>query len=146
MVLKPEKRERNERTVRRFFDELVGGGDYGVADEVLTENYVRHELGPNPDMTGREAFVEFVDGFKDAFGDARVDIDELLVVDDYVVVRATERGTHDGEFMGIEPTGNEFEIGGIVIHRLEDGKIAETYACWDLLDMLRQLGVDPVAG
>ncbi|WP_224336573.1 ester cyclase [Haloprofundus halobius] len=138
-----DREKRNERTVRRFFDELVGDGDYDVADELLTENYVRHEMGPNPDMTGRRAFVDFIEGFKRAFSDVRVDVDELLVVNDYAVVRATERGTHDGAFMGLEPTGEQFEIGGIVIHRLEDGKIAETYACWDMLGLLGQLGVDP---
>ncbi|KTG10256.1 hypothetical protein AUR64_11785 [Haloprofundus marisrubri] len=145
MAHEAEYRERNERTVRRFFDEFVSGGEYDVADEVLAENYVRHEMGPNPEMTGRDAFVEFIDGFRSGFDDARVDIDELFVGDEYVVVRATERGTHAGEFMGLAPTGETFEVGGIVIHCLEDGKITETYACWDVLGMLRQLGVDPLA-
>ncbi|WP_224450034.1 ester cyclase [Haloprofundus salilacus] len=146
MAQRTEERERrNETTVRRFFDELVVEGNYDIADEVLTETYVRHEMGPNPELTGREAFTAFIEGLRGGFSDVRVDIDELLVVDDYVVVRATERGTHDGEFAGLPPTGEQFEVGGIVIHRLEDGKIAETYACWDMLGMLRQLGVDPLA-
>ncbi len=65
---------------------------------------------------------------------------EVLADGGYVAFRATEIGTHEGEFMGIEPTGRRVEMEGTVIHRLEDGKVAETWAQFDVLGLLRQLG------
>lgn len=47
---------------------------------------------------------------------------------EYVAFRTIETGTHEGEFMGIEPTGREVRMEGNVIHRLEDRKVAETWA------------------
>lgn len=52
-------------------------------------------------------------------------------------------GTNEGAFMGLEPTGNEIDIMGIGVVRVEDGKVAERWANFDLFGMFRQLGVDP---
>ena len=65
---------------------------------------------------------------------------EIVAEDDFVAVRMTQRGTHEGTFMGIEPTGNAFEIEAMAFVRLEDGKIIERWGRPDLPDLLRQLG------
>ena len=59
---------------------------------------------------------------------------------EYVAFRATETGTHEGEFVGIEFTGREVEMEGNVIHRLEDGKVAEVRVQFDMLGLLKQRG------
>ncbi len=129
--------------VRRFFDELVNEGDFTAVDEILAPEYVRREAGSDEVMRGPEAFEAFITDARRAFSGMEVTIDEMLVADGAVVVRARERGTHDGEFMSVEPTGERVEVEGIVIHRVDDGRIVETYACWDMLGMMRQLGVVP---
>lgn len=53
----------------------------------------------------------------------------------------TQRGTHGGAFMGIEPTGDAFEIDAIGFARLEDGKIVERWGRPDLQGLFRQLGL-----
>ncbi|MEA5389127.1 ester cyclase [Haloarculaceae archaeon H-GB11] len=55
----------------------------------------------------------------------------------------TERGTHDGEFMGMEPTGKEYEIQTTAFLHLEDGKVAEWWIQPDTLGFIQQLGVNP---
>jgi predicted ester cyclase len=53
-------------------------------------------------------------------------------------------GTHQGDFRGIEPTDSSVEIQGNAMHRVRDGRIAETWATWDFLGLLTQVGVvDP---
>ena len=56
------------------------------------------------------------------------------------------RGTHLGELNGIAPTGKRMDCTGIVISRMEDGKIAEDWANFDDLGMMQQLGVIPEPG
>ena len=62
---------------------------------------------------------------------------------DKVVTRWTGRGTHQGELMGISPTGNQLEITGLTIDRIEGGQVVETWDQYDTLGMLRQLGAIP---
>lgn len=133
----------NKEVVRRLIGDLVNDERYDVAPEIIAEGYVRHENGAMEKPSGPEDFVAALKGFRTAFPDFEMSIDGLIAEDDLVSFYATQRGTHEGPFMGIEPTGKEFETGGNVTHRIEDGKIAETWATFDYLSMLRQLGAVP---
>lgn len=129
--------EENEEVVRRYVEEVVDGGDRDAAEELIAPDYVRHDEQYDPG-----GVVEMLQAFE-AFPDHEVTIGKLLADDEYVMFTAVARGTHERGFMGIEPTGRSFETSGMVIHRLEDGKIAETWANWDILGMLHQLDIDP---
>jgi predicted ester cyclase len=73
-------------------------------------------------------------------------IEDVLAEGDHVITRVTGRGTHLGEWMGIEPTGREVRSKGIDIDRLEHGRIVEHRGEADTVGMLVQMGVDPFAG
>jgi predicted ester cyclase len=60
-----------------------------------------------------------------------------------VTVRWTGSGTHVGDVNGIPPTGKSVRVDAIAIHRIENGKIAETWEVWDTLGFMQQLGVVP---
>ena len=70
-------------------------------------------------------------------------IDEQLAEGDLVASRWTGRGTHQGELMGIPPTGKQVTVSGITISRVKNGKVVEEWSNWDTLGMLQQLGVVP---
>lgn len=72
----------------------------------------------------------------DRVWDEAIEDGEMAVVDRYRM-----RGTHEGEFRGIPPTGAEVEFTGIIIHHLEDGEVVEDVAEFDALDVMEQLGV-----
>lgn len=132
--------ERNEETVRRFVREIVNGGNYDAADELFAEGYVRHDPTIPEEKRGPEGFRETVEAFRSAFPDVEMTLHEVVCDGEYVAFRATETATHEGEFMGVEPTGKEVRMEGNVIHRLEDGKVAETWAQFDMLGLLEQVG------
>jgi predicted ester cyclase len=73
-------------------------------------------------------------------------IEDLLSEGDKVVLRFTFRGTHQGEFMGIAPTGKQVTMSGINILRIADGKIVEMWNQEDVLGMMRQIGAIPEPG
>lgn len=72
--------------------------------------------------------------FAEAFPDSFYSIEDLIAENDRVVLRVTTRGTHRKEFHGIAPTNRKVEFTGIIIYRIQDGKILE---CWDEIDFAR---------
>jgi steroid delta-isomerase-like uncharacterized protein len=78
-----------------------------------------------------------------AFPDAEVTIEDQLAEGDKVVTRWTGRGTHQGELMGVPPSGNRVEVPGITISRIEGGKIVEEWENYDALGMMQAIGAVP---
>ena len=77
------------------------------------------------------------------FPDHRFDIDDAAADGETVAVRGTMTGTHEGELMGLSPTGRCVAAQQSHWFRIEDGKVAEHWAVRDDLGMLQQLGVMP---
>ncbi len=70
----------------------------------------------------------------------------MVAEDENVAIAYTGTGTHRGNFHGIAPTGKKIDVSAISIHRMQAGKIAETWEVWDTLGFLQQLGVVPQMG
>jgi steroid delta-isomerase-like uncharacterized protein len=109
--------------------------------EVYADTFVMHE--PGEDVRGIEGLTQFVSTIRSALPDLRVTLDDDIAEGEKVVSRWRAQGTHQGELMGIAPTGNEVAITGITIHRIEDGKIIEEWENWDALGLMQQIGAVP---
>lgn len=131
----------NKELVRGAVNDMLVEGQWDRVDEYIAEDYVGHTVAAPEDIRGRDGFEEFYSGMQTAFPDIEVEIQELIAEDDKVVQRSRQSGTHEGEFMGIEATGNTFDVSGIVIYRIKDGKIAEDWVQSDMMGMMEQLGV-----
>ena len=127
--------------VDRVWNEAVESGDLDVIDDALTDDYVGHTPGAPGGIRGPDGFKRYVRTLREAFPDLAVTVDDRLVAEDAIVDRYTMRGTHEGEFEGISPTGAEIEFTGIVIHYVENGKVRKDVSEFDVLDVMRQLGV-----
>ena len=74
----------------------------------------------------------------------RMDVEDLIADDDKTVARVTATATHQGEFMGVPPTGKRVEIQLIDIMRFDDdGLVCEHWGVADMLSLMQQLGVVP---
>ena len=131
--------EDNKTLVRTAFDEIFNKGNFEAADKFFSAHYVNHTPFPGhvpgPEGVKRAAFL-----LRDAFPDFHVAIDDLVAERDKVAVRVTERGTHYGEYMGIEPTGKQVILTGIDIFRISGGEFIEGWLCGVQEGILRQLG------
>jgi steroid delta-isomerase-like uncharacterized protein len=126
--------------VDRFTDKAWNGGNLDVIDELFSEEYVGHDA-PNPEpVRGTEGMKNFLRMYHAAFSDARIVLDDVLVDGDKVVTRWNCTGTHDGDLMGIPPTGSSVMFTGIRILRVADGKIVEGWVNWDVFGLMKQLG------
>jgi steroid delta-isomerase-like uncharacterized protein len=131
----------NKEIVRRLVVE-PWEGDFGVIDELVAPKYVGHDPA-QPDTQGPQGIKEFITGYLTGFPDGKITIDEQLAEGDLVATRWTGRGTHQGELMGIPPTGKQVTVSGITISQIKNGKVVEEWSNWDTLGMLQQLGVVP---
>ena len=130
----------NKKMVRRLVVE-PWEGNLGVIDELVASNYVGHDPA-QPDMQGPEGIKEFITGYLAGYPDGKITIDEQLAEGDLVATRWTGRGTHQGELMGIPPTGKKIEITGYGTYYFENGQITWDTIVFDGLDALEQLGVN----
>ncbi len=125
--------------MRRFVAEVMNKGNFDVVDEIVHPDYVYRN--PDEELHGTAALKAFLAGYHAAFPDLRMAIDELIVADDKAVIFFTLTGTHEGELMGIPPTGKQMRVHGVVRSRFEDGRIVEEWELLDQLAILTQLGV-----
>lgn len=128
--------------VRRFYDEVVNGGNLDLIDELVAEDFVDHEEFPGM-ATDREGVKAFMGMMQEAFDGFRIDAEQLVAEGDIVAARITMRGTHSGEFMGVPATGKQIEVPGFDMVRFADGKVAEHWGVTDAMTMMQQLGALP---
>lgn len=134
----------NKELVRRVVEEVFNGGEVDRIDEYVSSDYIGHSSAVPEDIHGREGYKDFVRMVRSASSDFEVTIDELLADGNKVIQRSHQAGTHDGQFLGLEPTGVEFEFPGIVIYEIDNGEIVEEWSQADMMGLMEQLGgIDP---
>lgn len=138
----------NIELVQHFYDDVWNDRDHAVLKKIFAEDVETVSSAADPEgmpegLAGLEALIGMYHG---AFSDARIEVEEIFASGPWVTVLWTGRGTHDGEFVGIPPTGNEVEVTGIDVHRVEDGRIVESRSEFDALGFMVQLGqMEPFA-
>ena len=135
----------NKALVRRFYEE-IDQGNLDAMDELVAEDYLDHSPPPFPGLgPGREGFKQAFRIFWEATPGRHV-IEDQVAEGDKVLTRLTAYGRHEGDLPGIPRTGNELTMTATVIHRIEDGRLAEKWSDKDALGFLQQLGVLPRLG
>jgi steroid delta-isomerase-like uncharacterized protein len=134
--------EDNKALVRRFVDEVQSAGNTGLIDEICSPEFVNHSTPPGT-PTDREGIKVVTAIFRRAFPDSYFTVEDMVAEGDKVATRKTFHGTHEGEFMGIPPSGRTVTMGLIDIVRISEGRVVEHWSMGDNLGMVRQLGVVP---
>ena len=133
--------EESKVIIRRWFEDLFNEGNLDVADEIVAPNHVAHDPALPDVLSGPEGQKHVVSLYRGAFPDAHITVEHQIAEGHEVVTRWT--GTHQGEIMGVTPSGNRVEVPEITIVRVSGGKIEETWTSYDTLGMLRQIGAIP---
>jgi steroid delta-isomerase-like uncharacterized protein len=135
----------NKATFSRFH-EAVNSGDAELIsktiDEVVEPNVLFHSPAPI-DATGAQALRQVWEVLLRAFPDLHVAVEDVIAEGDKVVYRNTVTGTHQGEYLGVPPTGKSITYNEIFIVRFAGGRIAEIWGVVDVLSQMRQLGAIP---
>ena len=136
--------EDNKALFRRWC-EVISQNRLDRVEEIIAPDEVDHALPPGI-PSGLEGVKQLFTLLHTAFPDLQIEIEDLIAEGDEVVGRVTARGTHEGEFMGIAPTGKPVSFNAIDVVRIAGGKIVERWSQADNLALLQQLGAFPVPG
>jgi predicted ester cyclase len=129
----------NEATVRRFFHG-THTGDLAVIDSTVSPDIVTHGFPGGANPSDHESYKQFFRDFGASFSDMSYEITDLVASADRVAVRFHIEVRHTGAFAGVAPGGGWVSFDGMVLYRLENGLIAETWLHADLLSILTQIG------
>lgn len=141
-----DKLERNKALVRRFVETVKNERRLERLGDFFSADYREHNptvASFGPGVTG---YQNFLGHLFDAFPDDQVKIELLTADDDLVSYRATESGTHRGEFLKIPATGRSATWTEIQFFRIEGGKVVEHWVDVDIFAWFQQLGVIPPMG
>jgi predicted ester cyclase len=134
--------QENKAIVRRLVEEAQAGGNLHVIDELISPDFVDHSAWPGIPAT-REGVKQIFGMFHAALANLQVIIHDQVAEAERVVTRKTLRGIHQGNFLGIPPTGNVIAIEVIDILRLKNGQITDHWNLVDQHGLLQQLGLVP---
>lgn len=135
--------EENKKLSNFINENIISQGNLAMADEYISPDYVDHNALPGL-PSGIPGFKQGVEIYRNAFPNLNIKVDDMIADGDKVVTRWTATGTHQGELMGIPPTGQNVKVTGISIDRCANGKIVEHWDVFDQLGMMQQLGVVPL--
>ena len=141
----PMSTEANKTSVRRFYDEVFNKKNRAAIDEFIDPNQVDHAAPPGT-PGGLAGAKQTIGMYLTAFPDLHFTVEDMIAEGDKLVARLTVRGTQQGAFMGIPPTGKHVTVTAIDISRMAGGKSVEHWIEMDTLGMMQQLGVIPTQG
>ena len=130
--------EASKELVRRWITGIWEAGNIELLQELATEDY--GYSFPGQEGLRGNAFVDYVDTIRSAIPDLSNTIEQQVAEGDTIVTRGTTRGTHQGTFADIAPTGNSIEVAWVMFTRIKDGRIAEEWEIFDTLAFMTQLG------
>lgn len=136
-------RAENEALAEEFFTR-INDRDLRVIDDLCADGFEVEiaRKGTDESVIGGEGLKAIYEEYFAAFPDIHYEIDTIVADDEHVAVFNTTTGTHEGEFRGIEPTGNEIEVQDAGLVRVEDGKIVDLRPHPNMLGLFEQLGVE----
>ena len=141
--------DENKLLVRRYYKEVVNTGNVDQLAEFISPAYVEvHDNTRHP--IGLEGAKEHVLGVRQSYPDLHLTVEQQIAEGEWVVTRITARGTHEGVWFRMRPTGEKVEMTAVNIDRVVDGRIVEHGGAANLLEPFLEIGAiriaDPVDG
>ena len=137
--------EDNKRIVRRYIEEVVNTGDVERLAEFIAPDYTEVYNNKRYPL-GLEGAKEHISGSRRTYEDLHLTVEQQIAEGDWVVTRATARGTHRGGWLGTKPTGKTMEITVVNIDKVVDGRIVEHGGAANMLEPLLEAGAIRVVG
>jgi steroid delta-isomerase-like uncharacterized protein len=134
--------ESNKRTMLRF-TEFINTASEKLAVELISPDAVFHVPGRLEPMHGPAGYLAIIGMMRGGFPDIQWTLEETIAEEDKVAARFTMRGTHQGTFFGVPPTGKKIVVQAMNFYRLSGGQFVEERAQPDFLGLLQQIGAVP---
>ncbi len=136
----------NKTIIRRLYQEVWNERKLEVVDELISASHALNDPIVSGSQVGPELYKRRVVELTTGLPDLCFTIEDTIAEGEKFVTCWTISGTHQSEYMGIPATGRKISVEGITIHHIKNGKILDSYARWDVLGLMRQLGAIPAQG
>lgn len=133
--------DENKQLLASYIAQVWDDADVNAIRSFLSPTFRRH-LSPHLPPLDVDGQVDRILGFRLAFPDLKIAVQDVVAEGDRVVFRAIMRGTHLGQFRGVSPTGRHVVFELIDIIRIENGLFMEQWGGPDIADLLSQLEFD----
>ena len=127
--------------LERFYDAVFNLPNLTKAQNLIAPDYIDHNPFNPKSVSGIDGLKYTSKLFRTGFPDLVVAIEDLIVSRDRIVARIRMRGTHQGEFMGLKPTGKQIDITAVEIYAIVGETISERWGNLDGFALFHQLGV-----
>ncbi|USX22259.1 ester cyclase [Oxalobacteraceae bacterium OTU3REALA1] len=134
--------EANKLTMQKFV-EFINTASEALADELISTEAIFHVPGRPEPMQGPAGYLAIIGMMREGFPDIQWTLEEMVAESDKVAARFTMRGTHQGPFFGVAPTGKKIAVQAMNLYRLSNGKFVEERGQPDMLGLLQQIGAAP---
>lgn len=135
--------EANKLIMNRFTD-FINTASKELAAELISPNAIFYVPGRPEPMSGPTGYLEIISMMRSGFPDIQWTLEEMIAEGDKVAARFTMRGTHQGAFFGVPPTGKKISVKAMNFYRLSGEQIVEEHGQPDLLSLLQQIGAVPM--
>jgi predicted ester cyclase len=118
--------------------EIWNTGNFEEVDKVWDPGVVRsaNEL---PEVKGIDGIKKVVTGFRTAFPDLKLTVDEEIYAENKITIRWTVTGTNTGPGE-MPPTGKKVNFWGISVLHFANGKLTREFVAFDNQSLMEQLG------
>ena len=128
----------------KLFEKMINSADDKLADELIDANASFYTPASPDPLYGGQGYLSVVHWMRKGFSDVQWQLDEMVAEGNIVAVKWTCSGTHDGEFLGTEPTGKSFSTSVMNFYYFnEQGKIINDVAAEGMIGILRGIGLCP---
>jgi steroid delta-isomerase-like uncharacterized protein len=134
--------EANKLTMQKFV-EFINTASEALADELISKDAIFHVPGNPEPMRGPAGYLAIIGMMRGGFPDIQWSLEEMVAEGDRVAARFMMRGTHQGPFFGVPPTGKKIAVQAMNIYRLSNGQFVEEHGQPDMLGLLQQIGAVP---
>jgi steroid delta-isomerase-like uncharacterized protein len=134
--------EANKATMQRFL-EFINSASKELATELIAPGAVFYVPGHTEPMIGPAGYLAIIGMMRSGFPDVQWTLEEMIAEDDRVAARFTVRGTHQGAFFGVPPSGKNIQVQAMNFYRLSGGQFVEERGQPDIFGLLQQIGAIP---
>ena len=125
------------------FVEFINTASETLAEELISPYAIFHVPGSPEPMRGPAGYLAIIGMMRGGFPDIQWTLEEMVAEGDKVAARFIMRGTHQGTFFGVPPSGKKIAVQAMNIYRVSDGKFVEEHGQPDMLGLLQQIGTVP---
>jgi steroid delta-isomerase-like uncharacterized protein len=126
------------------FTDFINTASEDLATKLISPNAVFHVPGRPEPLQGPSGYLAIIEMMRAGFPDIQWTLEETVAEGDKVAARFTMRGTHEGIFFGVPPSGRKINVKAMNFYRFTGGKIVEEHGQPDLLGLLQQIGAAPI--